>query len=78
MLGSSIHFVDGAVPIGLMIFVSNHATFSVLKCGHEHNKEEYSWCADKNDGNNNIISQEFNQVRRHDVASVQGWVERER
>ena len=61
--GSSVYFVYSAVSISFMIFVTNHAPLRVLKCGHEHNKEKYSWCADKNDGNNNIISQEFDQIR---------------
>ena len=63
MSGSSVYFVYSAVTIGFMVFVTNHTTFCVLKCWHEHNKEKYSWCADEYDGNNDIISQEFSQVR---------------
>ena len=59
-----------------MVFVTNHTSFCVLKCGHEHNEEEDPRGADKYDGDNYIISKKFNQIR-HDVASVQGLVEME-
>ena len=62
MSGSSVYFVYSAVTIDFMVFVSYHTTLRVLKCWHEHNEEKYSWCAYKNDGNNNIISKKFNQV----------------
>ena len=41
--------------------------------GHEYNEEKYTWRTDKYDGNNHIISKKF----KHDVVSVQDWVERE-
>ena len=40
MSGSSVYFVYSAVTIGFMVFVTNHTTFCVLKCWHEHNKEK--------------------------------------
>jgi len=71
ILCGSIDFVYSAVTIRFVVFVSNHTSLCVLKCWHKHNEEENSWCANKHNGNNYIVSKEFNQVR-HDVLSVQG------
>jgi hypothetical protein len=48
-----------------MLFIPNHSTFGVLECWHKDNEEEYSWCADEDNGNNHIVCEEFNQVRHN-------------
>ena len=42
-----------------MVFVSYHPPFRVLKCGHEHNEEEYSWCSNEYNSDNYIVSKKF-------------------
>ena len=63
ILRRSIYLVYSRVTISFMVFVSYHTALRTLKCGHEHNKEEYSWCANEDNSNNYIISQEFSQIR---------------
>ena len=43
-----------------MVFISHHASLSVLKGRHEYNKKEYSWCTDEDDAHDDIVSQKFN------------------
>ena len=54
-----VYFVDGGIPIGLVVLVSYHTTLRVLKGRHEYDEKEYSWCPDKDDAHDNIVSQKF-------------------
>ena len=58
-----VYFVDGGIPIGLVVLVSYHTTLRVLKGRHEYDKKENSWCSNKEERNNDIISQQFCNIR---------------
>jgi hypothetical protein len=48
-----------------VILVSYHTTLRILKSRHEYDKKENSWCANKDDSNDDIISQKFSNVRHY-------------